>query len=75
MKSYYYNPKDGYYYFVWPSHSCIDGGRDGEFEVCRSTTFPRGERWAGALMLALCKDEKLAQKIAKLLAENGIEDN
>lgn len=69
----HYSSSEGMWYFVKPSRSDSPGGRDGEWEVIRAYHAMEERRWnMSNRMIALIKDERIAEQVAKLLAEHGL---
>lgn len=73
-----YNSTEQIYYWVQSSYSTYDGGVDGMFEVIRGMGTQRTSdrpSYAGGICIALCKDEKFANRLCVLLKEHGAVDN
>lgn len=65
----YYSPSEGMFYWVQPSQSSSPGGRDGEWEIIRAYHTKEACRWnASNMMIALIKDERIAEETARIMA-------
>jgi hypothetical protein len=65
----FWNGNEGLWYFIVPSSKDHEGGMDGHYEVLCSPTNPNSGRWnTDTIMVALCLDQKIAERIAELLA-------